>query len=73
MILTYLHISGLLIGKGGNTIKGIQTSTQAILSITDSREGPVLGERLLTVIGDLDARNDACERIIEVRLVIKMS
>merc|ERR1712013_908818 len=65
IVLTSLA-AGLLIGKGGNTIKGIQTSTQAILSITDSREGPVLGERLLTVIGDLDARNHACEQIIEV-------
>jgi len=65
IVLTSLA-AGLLIGKGGNTIKGIQTSTKAILSITDSREGPVPGERVLTVIGDLDERTAACQQIVEV-------
>jgi len=66
IVLTSLS-AGLLIGKGGNTIKGIQTSTNAILSITGSNEGTVPGERVLTVIANnIEVRDAACKQIVGV-------
>lgn len=66
IVLTSLA-AGLLIGKGGNTIKGIQNSTKAILSITGSNEGTVPGERVLTVIADdIEDRTAACRQIVDV-------
>jgi len=65
IVLTNLA-AGLLIGKGGNTIKNIQTNTRAKISIAPMNEGPVPGERVLTMTGSLDDRVEACKQVVEV-------
>jgi len=65
IVLTNLT-AGLLIGKGGNTIKNIQTNTRAKISIAPINEGPVPGERVLTISGSLEDRDEACKKVAEV-------
>jgi len=61
------NAAGKLIGRGGATIKSIQTDTQAMISIVGSNEGTVPGERVLTCMSAiLDERLEACRRILEV-------
>jgi len=61
------NAAGLLIGKGGNTIKGIQTESKAYLSIVGSGEGTVPFERVLTITAEnLDDRVEACQRVLDV-------
>lgn len=61
------NAAGLLIGRGGSTIKAIQTESKAYLSIVGSNEGAVPGERVLTVHSDsLDDRVEAIRRILDV-------
>jgi len=65
IILTSLA-AGLLIGKAGATIKGIQSSTKATISISNPNEGVVPGERVLTVIGKIHDRAAAIQQIVDV-------
>jgi len=58
--------AGLLIGKGGETIKTIQTESKAFLSIAATNEGPVPGERILTITGLTEQRQEAFNRIIDI-------
>lgn len=58
--------AGLLIGKGGITIKTIQSQSQAYLSIAPTNEGPVLGERVLTVTGTMEQRVEAFNQIVAI-------
>jgi len=61
------NAAGKLIGRGGATIKSIQTDTKAMISIVGSNEGTVPGERVLTCMSaDLDDRLETCRRILEV-------
>ena len=65
VVLTNLA-AGLLIGKGGLTIKKIQTNCRAKISIAPMNEGPVSGERLLTIYGGLEDRKEAMKQVAEV-------
>ena len=66
-ILLTNNAAGLLIGKGGTTIKGIQAESKAKLSIVGSNEGTVPSERVLTITAEnLDDRVEACQRVLEV-------
>jgi len=57
--------AGLLIGKGGLTIKAIQDESQAKISIGNMEQASVPGERILTMSGTKDQRTEACRQIIE--------
>jgi len=59
------NAAGLLIGKAGATIKGIQTETNAWLSVAPTGEGMFPGERLLSVTSEnQDQRYEACQRVV---------
>merc|ERR1711962_1904333 len=61
------NAAGLLIGKGGATIKAIQSESKAWLSIVGTGEGPVPSERVLTCASDnLNERFEACQRIVSI-------
>jgi len=64
MILTD-SASGMLIGRGGLTIKSIQEESKAKISIAMSDKASVPGERVATISGDLDQMTEACKQIIE--------
>lgn len=64
IVLTDLA-AGLLIGRGGETIKAIQEESQAKLSITMPEKAVVKGERVLTIIGPKEQLKTACEKVIE--------
>jgi len=57
--------AGLLIGRGGATIKAIQEDSQARISVCMPDRATVLGERVVTVSGNIDERTDACREIIK--------
>jgi len=57
--------AGLLIGKGGSTIKAIQEDSQARISVAMPDRATVIGERIVTVSGNIDERSEACRQIIE--------
>merc|ERR1712002_198562 len=57
--------AGLLIGRGGLTIKAIQDETQAKISICSIELASVPGERVLTMSGAKEQRIKACQHIIE--------
>jgi len=57
--------AGLLIGKGGLTIRSIQDASKAKISICNIDAATVPGERVLTMSGSMDERIEACRLIIE--------
>jgi len=57
--------AGLIIGKGGATVKQIQEDSGVKISIADSVGNVVQGERVLTMSGTLEQRADAARQIIE--------
>jgi len=57
--------AGLVMGKGGSTIKAIQKESGAKINITKQDESNVPGERLLKISGSLEQRSKACTQIIE--------
>lgn len=57
--------AGLLIGRGGLTIKGIQEETKAKISICSIETASVPGERVLTMSGTTNERMEACRQIVE--------
>jgi len=58
--------AGLVIGKGGASIKAIQSSCSGARINLSKKEESVSGERVLIVSGDGPARISACKQIIEV-------
>lgn len=56
--------AGLVIGKGGSTIKEIQEQSCAKINISKRDEG-VSNERVLVISGDVQQRLQACNKIIE--------
>lgn len=58
--------AGLVIGKGGASIKAIQAESQGARINLSKKEESVSGERVLIVSGDAVARGTACKHIIEV-------
>jgi len=57
--------AGLLIGRAGSTIKGIQDETKAKITITNRDNSMVHGERVLTMSGSMEQRMEACRKVIE--------
>lgn len=57
--------AGLLIGRGGATIKAIQEETKAKISISNTEASAVRGERVLTMSGSMNERAEACSQVIE--------
>jgi len=57
--------AGLLIGRGGATIKSIQEDSRARISVAMPDRATVFGERVVTVTGNIDERTEACRLIIE--------
>jgi len=57
--------AGLLIGRGGLTIKAIQEESKAKISICSIEAAANPGERVLTMSGTVDQRKEACKQIIE--------
>jgi len=57
--------AGLLIGRGGATIKAIQEETKAKINITNREEARVPGERVLTMSGSMEQRMEGCRHVIE--------
>jgi len=57
--------AGLVMGKGGCTIKSIQKESGAKINISKQDESNVPGERLLKISGNLEQRSKACTQIIE--------
>jgi len=58
--------AGLVIGKGGASIKAIQSECIGARINLSKKEESVSGERVLIVSGDGGARVSACKQIIEV-------
>jgi len=56
--------AGLVMGKGGCTIKSIQKESGAKINISKQDESNVPGERLLKISGNLEQRSKACTQII---------
>lgn len=56
--------AGLVMGKGGCTIKSIQKDSGAKINISKQDESNVPGERLLKISGNLEQRSKACMQII---------
>jgi len=57
--------AGLLIGRGGTTIKAIHDESKAKISICNTDVATVPGERVLTLSGNMDQRVEASRLIIE--------
>jgi len=58
--------AGLLIGRGGLTIKSIQEESKAKISISMVDIASVPGERVLTMSGSFQERANACRQIVEI-------
>ena len=56
--------AGLVIGRGGTSIKALQEDTKAKIMITGRDESKVLGERVLTIIGNTEQRIKAAKQVI---------
>lgn len=56
--------AGLVIGKGGATIKGLQEETKAKIVISGRDEAKVPGERIITISGNLEERIEASRHVI---------
>jgi len=57
--------AGLVMGKGGSTIKAIQKESGAKINISKQDESNVPGERLLKISGSLEQRSKACTQLIQ--------
>ena len=57
--------AGLLIGRGGLTIKAIQEESKAKISICGLEVASVPGERVLTMSGSTEQRIEGCRLVIE--------
>ena len=58
--------AGLVIGKGGATIKAIQEDSSAKLHISKREDSRVQNERVLVVAGSIEQRLKGCTQIIEI-------
>lgn len=56
--------AGLLIGRGGINIKSIQEESKARISVAMPDRATVIGERVVTVSGNIDERTEACRQIV---------
>merc|ERR1712142_295903 len=56
--------AGLIIGKGGATIKSLKEESAAYIDHTGRDESPVQGERILTIKGNTEQRIDAARLVI---------
>jgi len=56
--------AGLIIGRGGATIKALQEDTKAKIMITGRDESKVPGERMLTIKGNTEQRIEAARQVI---------
>jgi len=57
--------AGLLIGRGGATIKALQEESSAKITISNRESSSVPGERLLKITGSMEQRLEACRQVIE--------
>jgi len=58
------NTAGLIIGKGGETIKAMKEETKANILITGRDESPVHGERILIIKGNTEQRIEAARVVI---------
>jgi len=56
--------AGLVIGRGGSTIKALQEETGAKIMISGRDEAKVPGERIITISGNTDNRIEATGKVI---------
>lgn len=56
--------AGLVIGRGGSTIKALQEDTKAKIMIVGRDESKVFGERVLTITGNTEQRIEAARQVI---------
>lgn len=63
-ILVSHYGSGVIIGKGGATIKEIQADTGATMSISQKDQSSGVPERILTITGSQDSVSSAAEEAI---------
>lgn len=56
--------AGLVIGRGGSTIKALQEETGAKIMISGRDEAKVAGERIITISGNTDNRIEATAKVI---------
>ena len=63
-VLVSHYGSGVIIGKGGATIKEIQADTGATMSISQKDQSFGVPERILTIIGSQDSVSSAAEEAI---------
>ena len=56
--------AGLVIGRGGATIKALQEETKAKIMLISRDESKVHGERLLTISGNTEQRIEAARQVI---------
>ena len=56
--------AGLVIGRGGSTIKALQEETGAKIMISGRDEAKVPGERIITISGNTDQRTEATQKVI---------
>lgn len=57
--------AGLLIGKGGETVKAIHEESKAKLSVGQREGSNVPGERVLTMSGSIEQRKEGCRLVLE--------
>jgi len=58
--------AGLCIGKGGATMKELRETTGVRCGIADSLGAHVNGDRVLTMSGSMEQRQEACAQIIDL-------
>jgi len=58
------NTAGIIIGKGGETIKAMKEETKANILITGRDESPVHGERILIIKGNTEQRIEAARAVI---------
>ncbi|XP_065661780.1 RNA-binding protein Pasilla [Hydra vulgaris] len=56
--------AGLVIGRGGSTIKSLQEETKAKIMISGRDESKVMGERIITIAGNTEQRIEASRQVI---------
>lgn len=56
--------AGLVIGRGGATIKNMQEETKAKIMITGRDEAKVHGERIITISGNTEQRMEAARLVV---------
>jgi len=58
--------AGLVLGKGGASIKAIQSSSNGANIALSRKEESVNGERVICVSGNVSARLSACQQILDI-------